>query len=262
MDTNQLNITLPYKAFIIDIDGVLISDEQRIPGALEIINTLSEQQIPFILITNTTRKSRIAIWNNLKRLGFNIKENQILTAPIACVEWLKERNAKNIFTLISGSVINEFKDFVINAATADYVIIGDMGQDLNFEKLNTAFRLVMNGAKIIALQKNRYWQKADGLTMDAGAMVAALEFSTRKRATILGKPRKAFFMEAVKQINLPMSEIAVIGDDLETDVGGAQRAGLGSIAVKTGKFPSYNMEKENIRPDFILDSIADLVQFI
>ena len=137
-------------------------------------------------------------------------------------------------------------------------MVGDVGNDLSFEKLNQAFRLLMRGARLLALQKNRYWQTSEGLTIDAGALVAALEYASRKRAVVIGKPRKEFFLEGVKLLSLPPEQVAVIGDDLETDIQGGQKAGLQAIAVKTGKFRTYLLEKLKIQPDYILESIANL----
>lgn len=248
--------------FIIDIDGVLISANQRIPGAIEALTFLAAHRYQFLLVTNTTRKSLTTVWHQLKRTGFPVEKNQIMTAPVACANWLKKKGAKRIHLLLSGSAVNDFKTFTITTSEPEYVVVGDLGNDLTFEKLNTAFRLIMKGARLIALQKNRFWQSSHGLTMDAGAIVAALEYSTRKRALLIGKPRKAFFQEAVKLLQLPREHIAVVGDDLESDIGGAIDSGLKTIAVRTGKFENFNLAKSKIHPDLILDSIADLPGYI
>ena len=120
----------------------------------------------------------------------------------------------------------------------------------------------MNGAKILALQKNRFWQTGEGLTIDAGAMVAALEYATNKRATIIGKPRKEFFLQAAGKLKIPAQELAMVGDDLETDIEGGQNAGLLGIAVKTGKFREEFLQQSKIKPGAIIDSIAELPEFI
>jgi HAD superfamily hydrolase (TIGR01458 family) len=210
--------------FLIDIDGVLTIDNQRVDGAVEAINFLQDRKIPFLLVTNTTRQSRITIWHHLKRIGFPIEETDIITAPIAAAGWLKSRGIVSVNLFLSGSAVNDFKDFKITAFNPEYVVVGDLGPDLTFDKLNNAFRLIMNGAKILALQKNRFWQTGEGLTIDAGAMVAALEYATNKRATIIGKPRKEFFLQAAGKLKIPAQELAMVGDDLETDIEGGQNA--------------------------------------
>lgn len=248
--------------FLIDIDGVLVTDNQQIPGAVDTLQFLKEQNIPFLLTTNTTRQSRITIWHHLKRLGFPIKESDIFSAPIAAVNWLKKKKVRDLSLLLSGSAVNDFKEFKITAHHPRYLIIGDIGHDLTFEKLNSAFRLVMGGAKLLALQKNRYWHTSEGLTIDAGALVAALEYATQKRATILGKPSKDFFLEAARQIKLHPEELAIVGDDLESDIKGGQRVGMFTILVKTGKFREEIFNKSEIRPNLILDSLVKLPDFL
>ena len=248
--------------FLIDIDGVLTIDNQRVDGAVEAINFLQDRKIPFLLVTNTTRQSRITIWHHLKRIGFPIEETDIITAPIAAAGWLKSRGIVSVNLFLSGSAVNDFKDFKITAFNPEYVVVGDLGPDLTFDKLNNAFRLIMNGAKILALQKNRFWQTGEGLTIDAGAMVAALEYATNKRATIIGKPRKEFFLQAAGKLKIPAQELAMVGDDLETDIEGGQNAGLFGIAVKTGKFREEFLQQSKIKPGAIIDSIADLPEFI
>lgn len=247
---------------LIDIDGVLITENQKIAGAIETIHFLYQRHIPFLLVTNTTRRTRLSIWNQLKRLGFPIHETQIFTAPGAAVNWLKSKNIRTIYLLLSGSAVKEFKDFKLTSANPEYVVIGDIGQELTFDKLNTAFRLIMKGAKILALQKNRYWRTQQGLTIDAGAIVAALEYATHTRALVVGKPRKEFFLQAAEMLKLAPRSLAIIGDDMETDIKGGQQAGLLGIAVKTGKFRPDTLEKNKIKPDVILNSIRDLPAYI
>ena len=243
---------------LIDIDGVLITGNHPIPGATETLNYLKQQKIPFLLITNTTRKSRVNVWHQLKRFGLSVEQEQILTAPLAAVNWLKQRHVTAIHLFLSGSAAHDFRDFKITAGQPEYVVVGDVGSDLSFEKLNQAFRLLMRGARLLALQKNRYWQTSEGLTIDAGALVAALEYASHKRAIVIGKPRKEFFLEGVKLLNLPPENVAIIGDDLEADILGGKKAGLQTIAVKTGKFRNYLLEKLKIQPDYLLESVADL----
>ncbi len=248
--------------FLIDIDGVLMTGNQRIPGALETIQLLKDNKIPFLLVTNTTRQSRITIWHHLKRAWFPIEEGDIFTAPLAASNWLKNKNAYEIHLMLAGSAVNDFKDFKITSYNPKYVVIGDIGKDLTFDRLNTNFRLIMGGAKILALQKNRYWQTDEGLTLDAGAIIAGLEYATGKRATIVGKPAREFFLQASRIIGIAPEELAMVGDDAESDVGGAQKCDMLGILVKTGKYREELFKKSKIKPDKILDSIADLSSLI
>ncbi len=248
--------------FLIDIDGVLVTGNQRIAGAIETIQFLKDKGIPFLLVTNTTRQSRITIWHHLKRAWFPIEEEDIYTAPLAAVNWLKNKGIYEIHLMTAGSAVNDFKDFKITAHNPKYIVIGDIGKDLTFDRLNSTFRLIMNGARILALQKNRFWQTEEGLTIDAGAIIAGLEFATGKKATVIGKPSREFFLQAARIIGIPPVELAMVGDDVDSDVGGAQKSGMIGVLVKTGKYRDELFKMSKIKPDRILDSIADLPNFI
>ena len=113
-------------------------------------------------------------------------------------------------------------------------MVGDIGAVWSYPLLNTVFNELMNGAKLVAMHRNKYWQTEDGLRMDIGAFVAGLEYVSGCQAVVIGKPAAVFFRLAVESLNLPTEKIAMIGDDIETDVSGGQAAGLKGILVKTG----------------------------
>ena len=166
-----------------------------------------------------------------------------------------------MFLLLKEAAHRDVAGRDINDDHPDFVVVGDMGEEYNFAILNRAFRLIMDGAEIVALQKNRYWRTAGGLSLDAGPFVVALEYATGKQATVVGKPTAAYFHLAVDDIGLPVDRTAMIGDDVEVDVAGAQRAGLKGVLVKTGKFRENDLQL-GITPDLVIDSIADLVTLV
>ncbi len=250
------------KGFLIDIDGVLYVERQVIRGAVEAIQYLQKNEIPFILVTNTTRKSRYSLHTNLQRLGFKLNIEQVFSAPYAAAQWLNEKNVNSINLFLRGDTYREFKDFRITANNPEYIVIGDIGEDLTYNNLNRAFRLVLAGTKMLALQKNRVWQRSTGPAIDTGAIVAALEYATRKRATVIGKPNAGFFKQAVKQLGLPPENVAIIGDDFDADIEGGANAGLYTIAVQTGKFQIQKRGKKDSLPHQVLRSIADLPRWL
>ncbi len=252
----------PVDGFLIDIDGVLVMEDQLIKGAIEAIKYLQSRRIPFLLATNTTRKSRYALSVNLKQLGFAIEPEQIYSAPLAAARWLKGKNVESISLLASGDIYREFKDFRITNARPDYLVIGDIGENLTYNLLNQAFRQVMNGAKMLAMQKNRFWRRSDGLAIDSGAIVAALEYATKQSAELVGKPSRNFFHEAVALLGLEPERVAMIGDDWESDVVGSANAGLQAIAVRTGKMNDFKIPRRSKISPVWIDSIADLPKLI
>jgi HAD-hyrolase-like len=127
-----------------------------------------------------------------------------------------------------------------------------------YEVLNRGFRLVMDGAELVALQKNCYWLTADGLSLDVGPFVAAIEYATQRKAFVVGKPSPGFFELMLRDLGVEAKDAAMVGDDVETDVGGALRAGLPAILVRTGKHRADAVEASGIQPTATVGSIAEV----
>lgn len=247
------------KGMLIDVDGVLYNDGIPVPGAPETIDFLRERGIPFRLITNTTMRSRNTLWKRLSSIGFRLEEREIFTAVRAAVEYLRSVGAKRYFPLITDDAKKEFSDFREDQDSPDFVVVGDMGEAWTFQLLNQGFRALMAGADLLALQKNRFWMSQKGLQLDAGPFVAALEYASDKKAILVGKPNRAFFEMALQDMGLKPQDVVMIGDDIESDIVGAQRLGMKTILVKTGKFMPRDLKK-GVKPDIVLDSIADLMK--
>jgi phospholysine phosphohistidine inorganic pyrophosphate phosphatase len=249
------------RAFLIDLDGVLYDDNQPIPGAAEAIVHLREKGYPFRFATNTTMRCRASLRRKLVGFGIEVNEDEIFSAPVATACYLRGQGQPRVFLLLTEDARRDFVGLEVTDQQPDFVVMGDMGDEVNAALLNKAFRLILDGAEFIALQKNRYWKTAEGLTLDAGPFVVALEYATGKQARVIGKPSPDFFQLAVDDLGVPPAQVAMIGDDIEVDVGGAQRAGLKGILVRTGRFRQTDLQSE-IEPDGVIDSIADLVEYI
>lgn len=144
----------------------------------------------------------------------------------------------------------------------DAVVIGDAGPYFTFDGLNTAFRLLMRGLPLIAMARNRYFREADGLTLDLGAFVAALEYAGGVEAEVVGKPARPFFHGALHELGVAPADAVVIGDDLRDDIGGAQAAGIPGILVRTGKFLPGDEAHGNLHPACIADDFSAAVDLI
>jgi HAD superfamily hydrolase (TIGR01458 family) len=131
---------------------------------------------------------------------------------------------------------------------------------VSYGNLNHAFRLVMDGAALVGMHRNLYWRTADGLALDGGAYLAALEEATGTAATICGKPSARFFAAALDALGVAADRAIMVGDDIVNDVVGAQRAGVPGVLVRTGKFLPGDLDKG--RPDRTIDSIADLPRLL
>ena len=249
-------------ALLFDLDGTLYTDAGPVPGAVEALAELRRRGVPFRYVTNTTRRSRRLLAKRLQGYGFEAEPGEILSAPQACVTMLRSRGVRRVAAYVADETLEDFAPFELTAASPEAVVVGDLGDAWDFAKLNRAFLQLMDGAELVALQRDRYWLRGDGLALDAGPFIAALEYATGKTAAVCGKPSAAFYAAAVASLPPGRAaaprEIVMVGDDLWGDVQGAQRAGLAAWMVRTGKFREDVVAASGIAPDRILDSVAQL----
>ena len=240
------------RGLLLDLDGTLYTGDRAIPGALEALQRLKLAGLTLRYVTNTTRMPRRAVCESLLSMGFDVRETEILTPARTAAAVVRHNTC---FPLVEESLLEDLGDVVLKDEEPDYVLVGDIGEAFDYAKLNAAFHHLMDGAELVALQKNRYWQKQDGPSLDAGPFVAALEYAAGETATVVGKPEQSFFDLALDGMGLEPHEAAMVGDDAEADVEGARDAGLRGIQVRTGK---YRQGMESAGADLIVDSIADL----
>ncbi len=244
-------------AVLLDLDGVLYVGDRVIPGAVEAVARLRELVPAVRFVTNTTTRSRVTIRRQLGELGFPAGEDELLTPATLAVRHCREHGLHRVALVMNDAVAEDFAELERADEHVDAVIVGDLGEAFAYEPLNRAFRLLMDGAQLIALQRNRFWLTPDGLSLDAGAFVAALEFASAKTATVVGKPSTAFFDAALNSAGASAAEAVMIGDDVESDIAGAQRAGLRGVLVRTGKYREDHVRASGITPDATLGSIAE-----
>lgn len=245
-------------AVLIDLAGVLHVGDAVIPGSVEALGRLRDAGLKLRFLTNTTRSPRAAIATMLQGLGFDIAEDEIQTAAAAAKHVVDSRGLKP-FYLIHPDLEAEMGP---SASAPDAVVMGDMGPHLTYEHLNHAFRLLMDGAPFIAMARNRYFKEADGLSLDIGAFVTGLEFSSGVGAEIVGKPAARFFNAALETLGVSADRAVLIGDDLHDDVGAAQAAGIAGVLVRTGKYRPEDVQDEEVTPFAIADDFQEAVNVI
>jgi HAD superfamily hydrolase (TIGR01458 family) len=254
--------------YLFDLDGTLYQGDAAIPGAPDLIARLRKERIPFRFLTNTTSRPRSAIVTRLRGYGFEVHENDVFTALLAGAELARSLGCRTLLPLVTPAACADLPGFRLvggggalpDPAGVDAVLVGDLGALWSFELIQQAFTALMNGARLIALSRDRYWMSASGLTIDCGAFVTALEYAAGKESILAGKPSPAFFHAAVKSLGLPVNsrDVVVIGDDVQSDVAGAQDAGYQGYLVQTGKFRAETLASSGVKPDRILPSIASL----
>ncbi len=252
------------QTFLIDLDGVLYVGKKPVVGARECLDLMEDRGYKYRFVSNSTRRCRVSVADRLKGLGYDVPPEYIFTPPLAAIERMKESGRTRCFLLATGDVHKDFEDagITITEDDVDFVVVGDAGDLFTYDRLNIALRLILNGAEILALEHDRYWMGSDGLVLSTGPFVAALEYATGKRSELMGKPSPDFFDLALKDIGATPKDAAMIGDDIMTDVGGAQKVGMRGILVKTGKYREDLAQKSGVTPDLILESIARLAEHL
>lgn len=267
------------RALLLDLDGVIVLAGQAIPGAPQAVTALERRGMPYRIVTNTSAVSRETLSRWSGRLGAPIPAMRFESALSASAAWTARHFAgQALYVLASEDARTEFagQRLLTHAeagspgATAEAVVIGDSPEEATYENLNRAFRLVLGGAVLVGMHRNPWWLTPDGPTLDSGAFVTGLEFATERPATIIGKPSGAFFSQAVRDLrqeagrDLARSDIAMVGDDVRTDVRAAQRARLRGILVLSGKHGEPDVEiaareRGGRRPDGIAPTLAEVV---
>lgn len=229
-------------AVIFDIGGVLLDGDTPMPGAVDSLDRLRRAHVPFLLLTNTTRRSHAALLAALHDAGLGVTAQQLLTPARAAAKWLQDHETHGVL-LVHPGLLPDFAAVAttpvgqaVGSPAPRAVIVGDAGEGFTYAALNGAFRELMAGATLISLSDSRYFREADGLSLDAGPFVRLLEEAAGVDSIAMGKPGAAFFMQAIAALGLPPDRITLIGDDVRSDILGAHAVGLHTILVQTGKY--------------------------
>lgn len=252
------------QGLLLDLDGTVYTGDDLVPGAAAAVASLRSAGFPFLFTTNTSRKSRADVVASLSRMGLGATEDEILTAPVAAAAWLEAQGIRRVQLLVSESTHADFVGLELTDDEPEAVLVGDLGTGFTFERLNSAFRSLRSGARLVAIHRNRFWLPEAGPTLDAGPFVAALEYASGATATLIGKPAPEFFAMAAHRLEIPDGALAVVGDDLESDVRGGRAAGLVTIQVRTGKYDAEATRRASPehRPHHVIDSLADIPSLV
>jgi len=245
---------------MLDLDGVLYVGDQVIAGAADAMHRLRNQGLALTGVTNTTTQSRRDIAQKLARMDIPLDEEHIHTPAALAVARIGGHTAH---LYIRETLREDFAGVREDHQHPDFIVMGDIGgEGYPPETLRDIFLQIREGAQLLALHKNRFWQKRDGLHLDLGVFVAAVEYATGRNAIILGKPSADFFHGICRQMGAAPADTLMVGDDIESDIGGAMDAGLATALVQTGKYREDFVNQTGIRPDLTVPSIADLPEAI
>ncbi|MGW7255380.1 HAD-IIA family hydrolase [Streptomyces sp. NPDC054834] len=265
------------RGVLIDIDGVLTVSWEPLPGAVAALREIREAGLAVALVTNTTSRTRASIAETLSGAGFPVTAEDVLTAPAVTAAHLAERfPGARCALLNSGDIEEDLGGITLVGAdededvgegdgegegddtVPDVVVVGGAGPEFGYAALNRAFGHLQRGARLVAMHRNLYWRTDTGLRLDTGAFLIGLEKAAGVEAEVTGKPSPAFFAAALARLGVGADRALMVGDDIESDVLAAQRAGITGVLVKTGKYLPETHQKAGGTPDHVLDSFADL----
>ncbi|MFE1229769.1 HAD-IIA family hydrolase [Streptomyces sp. NPDC058745] len=252
----------PLAAALIDIDGVLTVSWKPLPGAVRALRSLRDRGLPLALVTNNTARTRASIARRLADEGFPVTADDILTAPAATASYLRDHHPGARCLLLNTGDVRDDLDGVTLVGEDDpapeVIVLGGAGDAFAYPALNRVFRLLQDGAHLVAMHRNLYWRTSGGLDLDTGAFLLGLERAARVEAVVTGKPSAAFFAAALARLGVSADQALMVGDDIVSDVLAAQRDGITGVLVRTGKYLPETHRSADGTPDHVLDSVADL----
>ena len=272
------------RGLLLDLDGVLVLKGAPVPGAVEAVRALDRAGVPYLVVTNTSLMSRAALARWGAKAGFTTPADRFQSALSASAAIVgRELAGRAVYVICSEEARTEFSGLnVVSGEQADAdpssvaaVVLGDSPEELTKANLDRASRLVLAGTQLIGMHRNPWWLTPEGPTLDAGTFLVGLEWATKRKARIVGKPSPAFFTAAVERLRseaaargeprLRRRDLAMIGDDVGADVGGGHRAGLRTVFVRSGKHGDADLAtaaargRGAVRPDAVAPSIAEVV---
>lgn len=262
------------KNLILDMDGVLWRGEMPMPGLTTFFDTLRDAGINFVLATNNATKVATQYAEKLRGFGVTISPSAILTSAEATAAYLENRFPPGASAFVVGEaglrqamesqgfrLLPENHDghFVDPNLKADVVVVG-FTRHACYRDLATAVHLVDSGALFVGTNPDVTFPHEFGPMPGAGAYLAFIEAATNRKPVVVGKPGRAIFDEALHRLGAASHETAMVGDRLETDITGAQAAGLRTIMLLSGVTSRQELEASGVRPDFVYDNIEDLTR--
>ena len=253
------------RGVLFDLDGVLFHRHTILPMVIDVLNKLSRANFPFRILSNITLLSKKTILEKFLESKLYFPSDWLLTPSTVACSWLKQHKEPAISLFVSPTLRDDFDGLHILSETAesgaDFVLLGEMVDNWNAYALNRALRLILNGAQLVGLGMGHNWISAEGMRLDVGAYVTALEYASKKKATIFGKPSPDYFRIALQQMELEPEGVLMVGDDIVTDIFGAQQVSLRTALVQTGRFRETDLHS-GIKPDWIIPDVSHILNIV
>ncbi len=251
-------------AVMLDIDGVLVVSWKPLSGAAEAVDWLRAHHIEFRLVTNTSSQTRRRIAARLSEAGIHVELDEVITAVSGAARYLAEHHPDvRCLVLNEGDLTEDLEGVeIVGPGSAEVVLLGGAGPSVGYPELDAAFKLATEGVPVIALHRNTRFQTAHGPALDMGAFVIGLEAAAGIEIEVVGKPAAPFFQAALADLGAGAAGTVMVGDDLVSDLLGAQAVGMTGVLVKTGKFRPEDLEGAPGQPDYVIDDVAEFPKLL
>jgi HAD superfamily hydrolase (TIGR01450 family) len=258
---------------LFDIDGVLVTSWQAIPGAGEALRVLADNQIARSYLTNTTTRTRSQIAGLLTDAGMDVTADEVITAAVLTAEYVRDRYPGARCFLVNSGHIGEdmpgvdlvYASDVLDTVPdrPDVILLGGAGPEYDHVTLSRVYDWMAQGVPVVAMHRSTSWDTTDGLRIDTGMYLIGMEETSGRKATAVGKPAPEGFLASANRLGVEPEEMYMIGDDLNNDVLAAQVVGMTGVLVRTGKFRQDTLDRWAadefaMQPNHVIDSVADL----
>jgi NagD protein len=249
------------RSWLMDMDGVLIHEDEAIPGAPEFLTQLRELGSPFLVLTNNSMYTPRDLAARLRANGLDVPEHSIWTSALATARFLQDQRPNgSAFVVGEAGLTTALHDvgYTLSDRSPDYVVLGET-RTYSFERITKAIRLITAGARFIATNPDNVGPTSDGPLPATGSLAALMSRAAGVDPYYVGKPNPLMMRSALNTIDAHSEHTAMIGDRMDTDVVAGLEAGLHTILVLTGVSTRKLAERYPYRPSRIVDSVADLV---
>ena len=253
--------------FLLDMDGTVNLGYDPIDGAKEFLETLLQQGKNFIFLTNNSSKSKLDYVQKMRSLGFPCEEENVFTSGMAAGMFLEEnKKGSKVYVCGTRSLVNELGNYDVDidptGENADTVLLG-YDTELDYKKIRTVCDLLDGGADYYATNIDMVCPIEGGRYLpDCGSFADMFEQAVKRRPRFLGKPDRTMIDIIAKAQGVPYENIAMVGDRIYTDVKTGINAGVTSILVLSGETTMEDYKKSDVKPDYILDSVKDMLNAI
>ncbi len=258
---------LAVRGLLLDVQGTLVKRGEGgrnvLLGGKRLLQVARAKEIGIRVLTNAS-KSNSAVLRELVELGLDLREGEVISAAELTAAYLREKmSSARVWVLGEPELVEVLKSYghEVVEERPDAVVVG-LDRTLTYDKLNKALRFLRQGALLVGCHASRRIPGSGGETISVGPIVKALEYASERKAVVIGKPSRIMFRAALKDMGLSAKEVAMVGDELRSDLWPAKRLGMKAVLTLTGVSSRDDVHRLGIVPDLIVEHIDELADHL